>query len=140
MYSQTRRLALPNRIHYPTDCPFASSCSPPHFTMTPLLSATTLWLTPTGTFTPLLSCPYGRTSTNLGLYYKFKILSQSLQLGNQRYLLKAPLNALRIHSASKQTLGVTTDGPEILVPPHSGSRWRFAAGCIQGRSGWKAAR
>ena len=42
-----------------TDYPFASSCSPPHFAMTQLLSATTLWLTPTGTFTLLLSCPLG---------------------------------------------------------------------------------
>ncbi len=61
-HSQTRHLALPNRIRYPTDYPFASSCSPPHFAMTQLLSATTLWLTPTGTFTLLISCPCGRTS------------------------------------------------------------------------------
>ena len=58
MEPQTRRLALPNRIRYPADCPFASSCSPPHFTMTQLLSATALWHTPTGTFTLLISCPY----------------------------------------------------------------------------------
>ena len=51
MEPQTRRLALPNRIRYPADCPFASSCSPPHLTMTQLLSATALWHTPTGTFT-----------------------------------------------------------------------------------------
>jgi hypothetical protein len=61
MEPQTRRLALPNRIRYPTDCLFASSCSPPHFAMTQLLSATTLWLTPTETFTLLISCPCGRT-------------------------------------------------------------------------------
>jgi hypothetical protein len=34
MEPQTRRLALPNRIRYPTDCLFASSCSPLHFAMT----------------------------------------------------------------------------------------------------------
>ena len=61
MEPQTRRLALPNRIRYPTDCLFASSCSPPHFTMMQLLSATALWHTPTGTFTLLISCPRGRT-------------------------------------------------------------------------------
>ena len=61
MEPQTRRLALPNRIRYPADCPFASSYSPPHLTMTQLLSATTLWHTPTGTFTLLISCPCGRT-------------------------------------------------------------------------------
>ena len=49
MEPQTRRLAQPNRIRYPTDCLFASSCSPLHFTMTELLSATALWHTPTGT-------------------------------------------------------------------------------------------
>ena len=30
--------------------------------MTQLLSATTLWLTPTGTFTLLINCPCGRTN------------------------------------------------------------------------------
>ena len=68
MEPQTRRLALPNRIRYPTDCLFASSCSPPHFAMTQLLSATTLWHTPTGTFTLLISCPCGRTiAARIGL-------------------------------------------------------------------------
>ena len=62
MRSQTRRLALPNRIRYPTDCLFASSCSPPHFAMTQLLSATALWLTPTVTSTLLINCPRGRTT------------------------------------------------------------------------------
>jgi len=61
MEPQTRRLAQPNRIRYPTDCLFASSCSPLHFTMTELLSATALWHTPTGTFTLLITCPCGRT-------------------------------------------------------------------------------
>ena len=65
MLPLTRRLALPNRIRVPTDCLFASSCSPPHFTMTQLLIATALWHTPTGTFTLLISCPRGRTITSL---------------------------------------------------------------------------
>jgi len=63
----TRRLALPNQIRYPTDCYFAFSYSPPHFAMTQLLSATTLWYTPTGTFTLLINCPRGRTNDKLNL-------------------------------------------------------------------------
>ena len=55
-----------------TDCPFASSCSPPHFAMTQLLIATTLWLTPTGTFTLLISCPCGRTNDKLRLSHRLQ--------------------------------------------------------------------
>jgi len=37
---QARRYTPPNRVRYPTDWLFASSCSPPRFTATQLLSAT----------------------------------------------------------------------------------------------------
>ena len=37
---QARRYARPNRVRYPTDCMFASGCSPPHLAATQLPSAT----------------------------------------------------------------------------------------------------
>jgi hypothetical protein len=100
MEPQTRRLALPNRIRYPTDCLFASSCSPPQFAMTQLLSATALWLTPTGTSTLLISCPRGRTiprdfavkfsgSQNFGNMLVFNIFIKHESLdGTHRYPAK----------------------------------------------------
>jgi len=36
---QARRCARPNRVRYPTDCIFASGCSPPHLAVTQLPSA-----------------------------------------------------------------------------------------------------
>ncbi len=44
--------------------------SAPHFTMAQLLSATTLWHTPTGIFTLLMSRPRGRTSDKLRLSHQ----------------------------------------------------------------------
>ncbi len=40
MYEEVRRTSRPNRVRYPTDCMFASSCSPPRLTATQLPSAT----------------------------------------------------------------------------------------------------
>jgi len=37
---EARRTTRPNRVRYPTDCMFASGCSPPRFTATQLPSAT----------------------------------------------------------------------------------------------------
>ena len=42
---------------------FASSCSPPRLSATQLLSATKGQLPAVGTFTQLLECAHGRTST-----------------------------------------------------------------------------
>jgi hypothetical protein len=40
MYEEARRTTRPNRVRYPTDCMFASGCSPPRLTATQLPSAT----------------------------------------------------------------------------------------------------
>ena len=58
---QARRLIPPNRIRHPTDCRFASSCSPPRLAATQLLSASGSWLPPTRTPTALISRLHGRT-------------------------------------------------------------------------------
>src|SRR5262249_6114753 len=50
-----------NRVRYPTDRPFASSCSPRRFGPTQLPSATELWHTPTRTFTVLMWHHHRRT-------------------------------------------------------------------------------
>jgi len=48
-----RRNTRPKRVrHYPTDCMFASGCSPPRLTATQLPSATGSGHLPEGTFTP----------------------------------------------------------------------------------------
>jgi hypothetical protein len=53
MNEQARRYTPPNRVRYPADHQFASGCSPPHFAVTQLPSATGPWLTLTQTFTVL---------------------------------------------------------------------------------------
>jgi hypothetical protein len=58
---QARRHTPPKQVRYPTDRQFASGYSPPRLTTTQLPSATELWLTPTGTFTPQVARPHGRT-------------------------------------------------------------------------------
>jgi len=40
MYEEARRTTRPNRVRYPTDCMFASGCSPPRLTATQLPLAT----------------------------------------------------------------------------------------------------
>src|SRR3990172_100534 len=40
LYEEAHRTSWPNRVRYPTDCMFASGCSPPRFTVTQLPSAT----------------------------------------------------------------------------------------------------
>ena len=92
MESQTRRLALPNRVRHPTDCLFASGCSPPHFAVTQLPSATALWHTPTGTFTLLMNCPRGRTSPEARAS-ESKVPKP--ELGNQRKMTFALRHASR---------------------------------------------
>ena len=48
-----RRIVRPNRVRrYPTDCMFASGCSPPRLTTTQLPSATGSGHLPEGSFTP----------------------------------------------------------------------------------------
>ncbi len=62
---KARRNTMPNRVRYPTDWLFTSSCSPPHLTMTQLLSVTELWHTLTRIFTVLLKRLSGRTGPGL---------------------------------------------------------------------------
>ena len=59
--SEARRNTTPNRVRYPTDRQFASSCSPPRLAATQLPSATELWHTPTRTCTVLIWRHHGRT-------------------------------------------------------------------------------
>ena len=40
LHEEARRTTRPNRVRYPTDCMFASGCSPPRLTATQLPSAT----------------------------------------------------------------------------------------------------
>jgi len=49
---QARRYARPNRVRYPTDCMFASGCSPPHLAVTQLPSATGIGHNPGGGLSP----------------------------------------------------------------------------------------
>jgi hypothetical protein len=49
---QARRYARPNRVRYPTDCMFASGCSPPRLTATQLPLATGSGHLPGGDFHP----------------------------------------------------------------------------------------
>ncbi len=49
---QARRYARPNRVRYPTDCTFASGCSPPRLTTTQLPLATGSGHLPDGDFHP----------------------------------------------------------------------------------------
>ena len=74
MLPRARRFALPNRIRYPTDCQFASSCSPPHLTMTQLLSATTSWHTSTMTFTSLTYLSCERTGIENILHWRIDVI------------------------------------------------------------------
>ena len=66
MNEKARRNTLPNQVRYPTDWLFTSSCSPPHLTVTQLLSVTEPWLTPTRTFTVLLKRLSRRTHPGEG--------------------------------------------------------------------------
>ena len=52
----------PNRVRYPADQSFTSSCSPPPLTRTQLLSVTEFKPTPTRTFTLLIRYTYKRTT------------------------------------------------------------------------------
>ena len=61
MNEQARRYTPPNRVRYPADRQFASGCSPPHFAVTQLPSATGPWLTLTQTFTVLTQRLHRRT-------------------------------------------------------------------------------
>jgi hypothetical protein len=62
---KARRYTAPNRVRHPTDRQFASGYSPPRLTTTQLPSATELWPTPTGTYTPQIARPHGRTIPRL---------------------------------------------------------------------------
>ncbi|VFM97547.1 MAG: hypothetical protein BECKG1743D_GA0114223_102421 [Candidatus Kentron sp. G] len=57
MRSEARHYIPPNRVRYPTDCLFASGCSPPHLTVTQLPSASESWHTPVGDFHPADESP-----------------------------------------------------------------------------------
>ena len=65
MNPQARRHSPPKRVHFITDCQFASGCSPPHLAVTQLPSATESWLTPTRTSTVLFARLHGRTDSRL---------------------------------------------------------------------------
>ncbi len=52
MNEVARRYTRPNRVRHPTDCMFASGCSPPRLMTTQLPSATGSGHLPGGTFTP----------------------------------------------------------------------------------------
>jgi hypothetical protein len=52
---EARRTTRPNRVRYPTDCMFASGCSPPHLTATQLPSATGIGHNPRRGLSPLKS-------------------------------------------------------------------------------------
>ncbi len=59
---QAHRYARPNRVCYPTDCMFASGCSPPHLAAEQLPSATGERASPKeGTSTPLIAPALRRT-------------------------------------------------------------------------------
>ena len=61
---QARRYARPNRVRYPTDCMFASGCSPPRLAATQLPSATRERASPgKGTFTPQIAPAPRRTDS-----------------------------------------------------------------------------
>jgi len=60
---QARRHVPPNRVRPPTDCHFASGCSPPRLATTQLPSATGLRLTPVRTFTVQCVRLHGRTGS-----------------------------------------------------------------------------
>jgi len=62
---RARRRTSPNRVRHPTDRQFASGYSPPRLTTTQLPSATELWPTPAGTYTPQIARPHGRTVPRL---------------------------------------------------------------------------
>jgi hypothetical protein len=53
---EARRTTRPNRVRYPTDCMFASGCSPPHLAVTQLPSATGIGHNPGGGLAPPKSC------------------------------------------------------------------------------------
>ncbi len=52
MNELARRVARPKRVRHPTDCMFASGCSPPRLAATQLPSAIGSGHLPEGTFTP----------------------------------------------------------------------------------------
>ena len=52
IYPQARRYVRPNRVRHPTDCEFASGCSPPRLMATQLPSATGSGHLPEGDFHP----------------------------------------------------------------------------------------
>ena len=66
MNEQARRHTPPNRVRYPADRQFASSCSPPRLAATQLPSATGPWLTLTQTFTVQMWRLHGRTHSRVG--------------------------------------------------------------------------
>ena len=55
----------PNRVRYPADRLFTSSCFSPRLTTTQLPSVTELWFPPTRTCTVLIRHPRGRTTQPL---------------------------------------------------------------------------
>ena len=65
MNEQARRVTPPNRVRHPAHRQFASSCSPPRFAATQLLSATGSWLALAQTFTVQMSRLHGRTHCGL---------------------------------------------------------------------------
>ena len=66
---QAHRYARPNRVRYPTDCMFASGCSPPHLAVTQLPSATGIGHNPGGGLSPPRSrlLPGARTPAFAGV-------------------------------------------------------------------------
>ena len=62
IYMQARRCTLPKRVRHPTDCSFASGCSPPHVAVTQLPPATrATWPPLVWTLTSLTTRLHGRT-------------------------------------------------------------------------------
>ena len=58
---QARHNTPPKRVRHPTDCPFASGCSPPRLAATQLPSITEPATSPARTYTVLTKRPHGRT-------------------------------------------------------------------------------
>ena len=66
MSEKTRRPTRPNRVRYPTDRHFVSSCFPPRLATKQLLSTTGMWHTPGWTHTILTKRLHRRTHSGEG--------------------------------------------------------------------------
>ncbi len=83
LHPEARRYPRPNRVRYPTDCLFASGCSPPRLRAAQLPLATRERASPgEGTFTPQIAPALRRTDSRLrGSDGSFSSLRHSLSRG-----------------------------------------------------------